>query len=78
MSGTDTDREQVARIRIAKYRARQDAAVARLREIDRGMTYHQALGNEPMHDVTDQRRNELENEIALYEELVRMWERDLA
>lgn len=70
---------EFARQRIAIYREEQKRAEHTLQLIDDGtMRFSEATGNEPLHDVTDKRRAEMVRQIAMYEDLVKLWSRDLA
>ena len=69
----------LARHRIAYYRSQQDRCSYTLQLIDTGqMRFHAATGDTPMRDVTDERREEVEQQIRMYAEAITLWERDLA
>lgn len=61
--------------RIAHYREHQAHAVAAIADIDSGHhRFFEALGSEPMRDVTDQRRAELVSKADMFEGIARAWE----
>ncbi len=64
--------------RIKGYRAEQTSARETIRLIDeKVMRFYEATGDEPMHDVTDRRRAEMERRIEHFEEIITLWSRDL-
>ena len=74
---TAADRE-FARQRIAFYSSEKSIAQRAIQRIDEGMTFHEATLERPtMHDVTDQYRADQERRIEMFDDLIRVWSRDL-
>jgi ribosomal protein L9 len=61
--------------RIERYRAAIEASREFIRQVDAGMTFHQAIGNQQMRDVTGDLRAQQERQIEMYREFASMWEK---
>jgi hypothetical protein len=59
---------------IARYREERAKALETLAEIERGMTFHQASGNEAMRDVTAERRADKEAQVVQLAALIEAYE----
>jgi hypothetical protein len=75
MASSATD--PIAEQHIARYREERRRAEQALNQIANGMTFHESPPDGPMQDVTLRRRSELEHQLALLDELIRLWEADL-
>lgn len=71
-------KREMAEARIAYYRKQKATCEQILEMIDRqGMTCHEAVGDRPMRDVTAQRREDTVKRMAMMDELIELWSRDL-
>ena len=59
---------------LARYREQLARANRTLSDIEGGMTFHQALGSEPMRDVTEERRARKEAEVVQLAALIETYE----
>lgn len=66
------------RERVKVYRVQRRAAEGTLRRLERGMRFFEAAVDEPMHEVTEKRREEVERQIALFDELISTYEAPLS
>jgi hypothetical protein len=68
--------DEFDRKRVDSYAAQKATAEAALKRIDQdGMRFYEAIGDEPMREVTDRMRQETLERIQLFEELILSWTR---
>lgn len=70
-------KSELAQAQINRYRARIDAALEWIAKIDAGQRHYTATGLEPLRDYTDELRAEKVAEVEMFENLIKVWAKDL-
>lgn len=72
---TEEERQQAIERHCAILRENRTLAQEALSNIDKGWTFHEAQGNEPLRDVTEKRAAHYRRKIAQCDDLLAAYER---